>query len=108
MGGVGSGRGYQGGKDTTRDYYSLDVRRLQRDDLLKPGRSFGWNWHHHEKVSSIQIHAQQEYLILDYRHRKADEDWKAQYYPVRLDRTGCFYGDWRAWFFARLMDAVDA
>jgi hypothetical protein len=43
MGGFGSGRG-QSGKDTTSDYRALDVRRLQRDGLLTPGRSFGWNW----------------------------------------------------------------
>ena len=43
MGGFGSGRG-QGGKDTTSDMRALDIRRLQRDGLLTPGRAFGWNW----------------------------------------------------------------
>jgi hypothetical protein len=33
MGGFGSGRG-QGGKDTTSDMQTLDIRRLQRDGLL--------------------------------------------------------------------------
>ena len=40
MGGMGSGRRYQGGKDTTSDMRPLDIRRLQRDGLLTPGRAF--------------------------------------------------------------------
>ena len=43
MVGWGRGRG-QSGKDTTSDYRALDVRGLQRDGLLTPGRSFGWEW----------------------------------------------------------------
>ncbi len=55
MGGWGSGRG-QSGRDTTSDYRALDVRRLQRDGLLTPGRSFGWNWTRDgETVASIQV-----------------------------------------------------
>ena len=54
MGGWGSGRG-RSGKDTTSDYRALDVRRLQRDGLLTPGRSFGWNWTRDgETVASIE------------------------------------------------------
>lgn len=100
MGGIGSGRRYQGGKDTTSDYRSLDVRRLQRDDLLIPDRSFGWNWYRNgEKVASIQIHTQVDRVILDYRHRKGEEEWKALDYPVMLDWTVCRYGGRRAGFF---------
>jgi len=99
MGGRGSGRRYQVGKDTTSDYRSLDVRRLQRDDLLVSGRSFSWNWYSNdEKVASIQIHTQIDRVLLDYRHRKGDEEWKSQYYPVMLDLTACGYGGQRAWF----------
>jgi hypothetical protein len=43
MGGFGSGRG-QRGKDTTSDMRPLDIRKLQRDGLLTPGRAFGWHW----------------------------------------------------------------
>ena len=42
MGGFGSGRG-QRGKDTTSDMRALDIRKLQRDGLLTPGRAFGWH-----------------------------------------------------------------
>jgi len=100
MGGIGSGRGYQGGKDTTSDYHSLDVMRLQRDGLLVSSRSFGWNWNSNdEKVASIQIHTQADCVILDYRHRKGDKEWKSLYYTVMLDWTACRYGGRRAWFF---------
>jgi len=99
MGGIGSGRRYQGGKDTTSDYRSLDVRRLQRDGLLAPGRSFGRNWYRNdEKVASIQIHTQVDRVILDYRHRKGEEEWRALNYPVKLNWTVCRYGGRRAWF----------
>jgi hypothetical protein len=76
------------------------VSRLQRDGLLVSGRSFGWSWYSNdEKVASIQIHTQADRVILDYRHRKGEGEWKAQYYPVMLDWTACHYGGRRAWFF---------
>jgi hypothetical protein len=40
MGGFGSGL-WQCGKDTTNDYRALDIRKLQRDGLLKPGLASG-------------------------------------------------------------------
>jgi hypothetical protein len=99
MGGTGSGRRYQCGKDTTSDYNSLDVRRLQRDGLLMPSRTFGWSWYRNDQeVASIQIHTQADHVVLDYRHRKGDEEWKTQHYPVMLDWTGCNFGGRRAWF----------
>jgi len=99
MGGIGSGRRYQGGKDTTSDYYSLDVRRLQRDGLLVSGWSFGWNWNSNDKkVASIQVHTHADHVILDYRHRRGEEEWKTQYYPVMLNWTICRYGGRRVWF----------
>jgi hypothetical protein len=42
MGGSRSGRGYQDGKDTTSEMRTPDIRRLQCDGLLDPGRAFGW------------------------------------------------------------------
>jgi len=99
MGGQGSGRWYQGGKDVTSDYCSLDVKRLQRDNLLIPGRSFVWNWYvNNEKTSSIQVQTQEDRIILDYRHQKANEEWKSLHYPVMLSWTACHYGSQRAWF----------
>lgn len=97
MGGFGSGRG-QSGKDTTSDYRALDVRQLQRDGLLTQGRSFGWNWTRDgETVASIQVRAETDKVILNYRHKSGGSDWQPMDYPVRLDWTGCTLGGRRAW-----------
>jgi hypothetical protein len=100
MGGSGSGRHYHcGSKSTTADYRSLDVRRLQRDGLLKPGQAFSWQWSRNgEKVASIQVRTEINRIILSYRHRSGGEEWQDKEYPVRLDWTDCNYGGQRAWF----------
>ena len=97
MGGWGSGRG-QSGRDTTSDYRALDVRRLQRDSLLTPGRSFGWNWTlDGETVASIQVCVETDRIILNYQHRSGGSDWQPMDYPVRLEWKACTLGGRRAW-----------
>lgn len=99
MGGIGSGRRYQSGKDTTGDYRQLDVRRWQRDGLLTPGRSFNLQWTRGgEQVASIDVRTEAGRVILSYRHRRGGADWQSEEYPVRLDWTACNYGGRRAWF----------
>ena len=99
MGGIGSGRRYQGGKSTTSDYRTLDVRKLQRDGLLSPGRAFGLNWTRRgETVASIQVRTEADRLTLNYRHRSNGGEWEQVEYPVGLDWTGCTLGGRRAWF----------
>jgi hypothetical protein len=97
MGGFGSGRG-QNGKDTTSGYRALDVRRLQHDGLLTPGRSFGWNWTREgEIVASIKVRAETDRIILNYRHKSGGSDWQPMDYPVLLNWTDCTLGGRRAW-----------
>jgi hypothetical protein len=99
MGGIGSGRRYQGGRDTTEDYRTLDVRRLQRDGALKPGDAYLWRWlRNGETVASILVQPEADRVILKYRHQRASADWQPQEYPVRLDWTGCAIGGRRVWF----------
>ncbi len=99
MGGMGSGRGYQGGKETTDDCRSMDVRYLQRNGLLSAGRSFVLNWTRNgKKEASIQVRTEADRVILDYRHQRNDSEWKSQNYPVRIEWTSCHYGGARAWF----------
>lgn len=100
MGGFGSGRRWHyDGKNTTADYRVLDVQRLQRDGLLTPGKSFGWNWiRDGETVASINVLAEIERVILNYRHRSSEGEWKSEEYPVSLDWTPCTYGGRRVWF----------
>ena len=97
MGGFNSGR--RGGKDCTGDKLALDVRRLQRDGLLKPGLSFGWSWTRRgEKVGNIDIRTDTDRVILDYRQRPNGGEWQGMNYPVRLSWTPCNYGGRRAWW----------
>ena len=99
MGGSGSGRGYQGGKATTNDMRTLDVRRLQRDGLLDPGRAFGWQWTRNgEELASIQIRTEVDRVMLSYRSRNNGGEWQPMEYPVYLEWTPCHLGGRRAWF----------
>lgn len=99
MGGFGSGRRGSRGKDCTDDVRALDVRRLQRDGLLKPGSAFRWRWSRGgETTASIDICAQADAVRLDYRQRSRGGEWQDMAYPVRLDWTPCHFGGDRAWW----------
>lgn len=100
MGGRGSGRRWHYGTAAcTEDYRSVDVRRWAREGLLISGRWFGWNWRRGgETVASIHVFPETDHVILSYRHRRADADWKIEEYPVRLSWTPCTFGGQRAWF----------
>lgn len=99
MGGRGSGRRYQGGKDTTADMLVLDIRRLQQAGRLTPGQQFMWSWwRNEEEVASIQIGVGADLMVLSYRARNRGGDWQAMDYPVHLTWTPCNLGGRRAWF----------
>src|SRR6202047_5304092 len=100
MGGPGSGNRWRyGAKSATDDYRTLDVRRWAREGVLRPGYWGGWHWTRNgETVASIQMRAEQDRVILIYRHRSGDGEWKDEQYPVRIVRTACNLGGWRAWF----------
>jgi hypothetical protein len=99
MGGIGSGRRYPGGKDTTSAHRSLDARYLQREGLLTPGRSCALKWTRNgETEASIGLRAEVDRLILNYRYQSGGGDWRPMKYPVRLARTPCTYGGARPWF----------
>ncbi|MFQ5643989.1 MAG: hypothetical protein ACE5FQ_09840 [Thiogranum sp.] len=100
MGGMGSGRHwYYGAKDTTSDYRAIDIRRLHKEGLLTPHRSFGWQWSRNgEVLASVQIRTEQHRIILNYRHRRNGEEWQDENYPVYLDWTPCNFGGQRPWF----------
>lgn len=79
--------------------WALDIRRLQRDGLLIPGRAFGWNWlRNGETVASLQIRTEAKRVILNYRSRSHGGEWQSMEYPVYLKWTGCNLGGRRAWF----------
>ena len=71
MGGSGSGYHWRyDAKSTTNDYRALDVRHWAREGTLRPGYWGGWQWtRNDETVASIQMRAEQDRVILIYRHR---------------------------------------
>jgi hypothetical protein len=72
---------------------------MQRDGLLKPGHSFGWNWTRNgNTLASINIKVGTDSVTLDYRNRRHGGEWQAMNYPVRLTWTDCHYGGQRAWW----------
>jgi hypothetical protein len=100
MGGPGSGNRWRyGAKATTNDYRTLDVRHWAREGVLRPGYRGGWQWTRNgETVASIQMRAEQDRVILMYRHSSGGGEWKDEEYTVRLVRTPCHLGGSRAWF----------
>jgi hypothetical protein len=100
MGGSASGNRWRyGAKSTTDDYRILDVRRLAREGMLTPGYWGGWEWMRDgETVASIQMRAEQDRVVLVYRHRSGGGEWKDEQYPVRIVHTQCNLGGERPWF----------
>ena len=98
MGGMGSGRRYQGGRSTTEDYRPLDVRTLHKAGLLAAGHVALWNWYSRGELrASIQVQAREDHVFLTYAATENGE--RRDYsYPVRLDWTPCQYGGARPWF----------
>lgn len=100
MGGPGSGRRWHyGARETTDDYLTFDVRRLHRDGLLSPGRSFTLTWSRRGmRVAAIEMRSASDRVMLSYRHRSKQADWQVVEYPVYLDWTNCHLGGQRPWF----------
>ena len=104
MGGFGSGRRLQS-KNTTDDYRQLDERKLQKEGLLEPGRSFTRQWKFGNKIiRTINIRAEINKIILSYKQRLNSKESKYMSYPVWLDWTWCNYGNYRAWFLCPIKD----
>jgi Protein of unknown function (DUF3489) len=59
----------------------------------------GWKWTRDgETVASIQMRAEQDRVILIYRHRSGGGDWEDEQYPVHIVHTPCNIGGERPWF----------
>jgi hypothetical protein len=105
VGGVGSGSWYTfNRKSTVEESRSLDVRRLHREGLLKPGRLFSWSWSRTgREVASIGALVEgddcPERVVLLFRHRSGlGAEWEEVQEPVELDWTACNFGGERPWF----------
>jgi hypothetical protein len=100
MGGIGSGnRSRYGGRATTDDMRSLDVRYWARNGLLRPGYRGSLRWQRRgETVATIGVRAEEGRVILTYRHSSRGSEWKNEEYPVYISRTRCRLAGTRPWF----------
>ena len=99
MGGIGSGRPVDLGRDTVESCRAIDVNRLHREGCLSPGWWSGWHWTRDgEKVASINLRAEEDRLHLSYRVRIAGGDWEDVEETVRIVRVPCRFGGTRPYF----------
>jgi hypothetical protein len=105
VGGVGSGSWYRFNKTTTvEECRILDVRRLRRENLLKPGWAFSLRWSRAgRETGSIQgvvsVDDLPDQVTLLYRHRSGPGgEWEDVNEPVLLSWTACNFGGERPWF----------
>jgi len=99
MGGYGSGRPSGSGRDTVEACRSIDVNRLHREGCLRAGRVGGWQWSRDgEKVASISLRAERDWLHLSYRYRIGAGAWEDVAENVRIVRVECHLGGTRPFF----------
>ena len=87
-------------KRGTDDLHALDIRKIARAGLLKPGGTFTWQWTRRGAVvASIGgIVDTANAVTLHYRTRKPGGDWQDKRYQVIVDWTACNYGGKRPWW----------
>jgi hypothetical protein len=89
--------GWTMAKRCTADLSGLDVRRLARDGLLKPGASFVLSWvRNGTTVASINITPDSYGVRLNYQNLSGESQVKN--YAVHLAHTGCNLGGQRSWW----------
>ena len=100
MGGLGSGTWPRKTKKaTTGDFGALDIRKLQKDGLLRPGLSLILRWTGTgNAMASIQIKTEPIKLTFSCQRQSASGEWQTTEYPVMLTWTDCHFGGRRAWF----------
>lgn len=94
-GGMRYGAGRPGWHGKVEHHRSIDVRRFQREDMLRPGW-WSWQWKDAisgEVTSSIGITGGEHCMTLRYSigERNITE-------PITITRTACNYGKTRPWF----------
>lgn len=99
MGGFGSGRIARRARQVAEHLKSLDVNRLNRAGCLGEGYAGGWEWRRDgETIGSIGMKMQAGCLILDYRIRRGEGEWRTIRQVTLIERTPCRYGGTRPWF----------
>jgi hypothetical protein len=79
-------------------YHRLDVRFFHKNNYLRPGLSFSWQWTRGgEPSGNININVENDCLILCYCLTRNDKSEKIEE-RVSLSWTRCNYGGERPWF----------
>ena len=94
-GGMRLGAGRPGWHMKAEHCRRIDVRRFQREDMLKPG-SWAWNWQDRETgevLASIGITGSYDRISLNYT-----VDGNPITEPISITRTRCAYGGSRPLF----------
>jgi hypothetical protein len=99
---LAAGRGrfrHNKAKQTTGKCPSLDVRRLQRNGLLRPAYAFPYHWRRNEqRAASVDVRVEADYVALSYCYRTCDGESKSAFQSILIERAPCYYGRQRVWF----------
>jgi hypothetical protein len=99
MGGFGSGRPSGLGRRKVEACRSIDVDRLHRDGCLKPGSRCDSYWTRDgERVGSIHLRAEADWLHLTHRVRIGGGEWEDVTETVDIIRVPCRLGGARPYF----------
>ncbi|SAK97649.1 hypothetical protein AWB75_07138 [Caballeronia catudaia] len=81
-------------KSQTGQLHSLDARRLRREDLLRPGLRFGWQWTDEDgkPTARIDVRTHERALTVEYSINGTPVEQR-----VELLETPCNYGGDRVW-----------
>lgn len=94
-GGSRYGAGRPCWKAKTTQYRSIDVRRLQRDDLLRAGLAYGWQWKDDAGKVKASIDVRTDHGGLTVSYTTSGEDVVQR---IGIITTSCTYGGGRPWF----------
>ena len=97
MGGIGSGRKHGG--PVTTDLLAIDVRSLQRHELLVPGSTVGAKpMRKTGHLPPVQLQVGVDNILLTLRKANEANVARGTTTRIRLERTPCHYGGCRVWF----------
>ena len=87
-------------KRSTDEMHALDIRKIARAGLLKPGGSFTWKWSRGGNVlASIGgLIDTATSVTLHYRTRRHGDEWQDKRYQVMVEWTACHFGGTRPWW----------
>ncbi len=92
--------GYRGGRDTTEQNHSIDIRWLRRKGYLKADSRFTLRWSRVETITGALVgSAEHHCLNLSYIRRTiGSAEWESHQHRVLFTWTRCNYGGLRPWF----------